>query len=238
MGLVGQCIMQKSDGGNKDRETECDAYGENLVKATLLEAGWTLHHDAIDLQAHRIARHSGLVSIMEVEEFFLHRLHETSITPDDFVPLLGKHLKGYVPDGRQTGIACGKHPAGMDQFTEVKIIHSGSIQYKRPDVIYNPGGSATVNKFQGQVKRTYLVILHKKGMTHFGTAKGAIGPLEAIFRQLDFQPLVFGTFAESGTNVREFIDTAVEYGVEHMRRTIAVTTVDAVRIALRRRYRT
>jgi hypothetical protein len=75
-------------------------------------------------------------------------------------------------------------------------------------------------------------------MTHFGTAEGAIGPLEASFRQLEFKPLVFGTFAESSTNVREFIETAVEYGVEHMRRSIAATTVDAVRMALRRRYRT
>jgi len=75
-------------------------------------------------------------------------------------------------------------------------------------------------------------------MTHFGTAEGAIRPLKAIFRQLDFKPLVFGTFAESSNNVREFIDTAVEYGVEHMGRTIAATTVDAVRIALKRRYRT
>jgi len=72
-------------------------------------------------------------------------------------------------------------------------------------------------------------------MAYFGTAEGAIGPLEAIFRQLGFKPLVFGTFAESRTIVREFIDTAVEYGVEHMGRTVAATTVDAVRLALKRR---
>ena len=49
---------------------------------------------------------------------------------------------------------------------------------------------------------------------------------------------MFGTFAESSSNVREFIETAVEYGVEHMGRTIAATTVDAVRMAPRKRYRT
>ena len=38
-GLVGQYIRQKAGGGREDRETECDAYGENLVKATLLGAG-------------------------------------------------------------------------------------------------------------------------------------------------------------------------------------------------------
>jgi len=38
MGLVGQYILQKARGGKKDRETECDAYGKNLVKATLPRA--------------------------------------------------------------------------------------------------------------------------------------------------------------------------------------------------------
>jgi len=80
--------------------------------------------------------------------------------------------------------------------------------------------------------------LNKKDKTYFGTAEGAIGSLEAIFRQLDFKPQVFETFAESSSDVREFIDMAVEYGEEHMGRTIATTTVDAVRMALKRRYRT
>ena len=61
-----------------------------------------------------------------------------------------------------------------------------------------------------------MINLHKKDKTHFGTTEGARGPLEAIFRQLDFKPLVFGTFTESNTNVRDFIEMAVEYGVEHM----------------------
>ena len=68
-----------------------------------------------------------MTSSMEVENLFLHNLQEKAITPDESVPLLNKHLKGYVPDGRQIGIACGKHPAGVDQFTEVKVIHSGTI---------------------------------------------------------------------------------------------------------------
>ncbi len=71
---------------------------------------------------------------MEVEDLFLRRVQENTHTQDEFVPLLIKHLKRYVPDGRQTGIACGKHPAGVDQFTEVKIIHIGTIEYKRPNV--------------------------------------------------------------------------------------------------------
>ncbi len=58
--------MQKTGGGRKNRETECDAYGEDMVKATLLGAGWTLHHDAINLQVYRIARKSGMVNSMEV----------------------------------------------------------------------------------------------------------------------------------------------------------------------------
>jgi hypothetical protein len=154
------------------------------------------------------------------------------------MPLLGKQLRGYVPDGRQTGIASNKRPAGVDQFTEVKVTHSGAVQYKRPYVRDNPRGSAAVNKLQGQVRQMYLGNLHKKDKTHFATAEGSVGPLEAIFRTLDFKPLVFGTFAEASTNVGEFVELAVEYGVEHMGRTMAATSVESVKAALRRRYKT
>jgi hypothetical protein len=80
--------------------------------------------------------------------------------------------------------------------------------------------------------------MHKKDKEHFATAEGTVGPLEAIFRQLDFKPLVFGTFVEVSTDVRDFIETTVEYGVEHLGRTMAAATVDAVRTALKRRYMT
>ena len=76
---------------------------------------------------------------MEVEDLFIRRLRESAITPDEFVPLLNKHLKGYVPGGRKTSIAFGKYPAGVDKFTEVKITHNGTIQYNKPDVRINPG---------------------------------------------------------------------------------------------------
>ena len=78
------------------------------------------------------------------------------------MPLLGKQLRGYVPDERQTCIASIKRLARVDQFTEVKVIHSGAIQYRRPDVRDNPRGLATVNKFHGRVRRMYLGNLHKK----------------------------------------------------------------------------
>jgi hypothetical protein len=84
----------------------------------------------------------------------------------------------------------------------------------------------------------YLGSLHKKDQTHFATAEGAVGPLEAIFRTLDFKPMVFGTFAEASANVSEFVELAVEYGVEHMGRNMAATTVESVRAALRRRFKT
>jgi len=87
-----------------------------------------------------------MVKNIKVEDLFLLKLQESEITPDESLPLLSKHLKGYVPDGRHTGIACGKHPAGVDQFTEGKIIHSITIQYNRPNVRNNHGGSAEVNK--------------------------------------------------------------------------------------------
>ena len=57
-GLKGIYIRQKAGVWRKNQETKCDAYGENLVKATLPGAGWTINHDAINIQVHRIARQS------------------------------------------------------------------------------------------------------------------------------------------------------------------------------------
>ncbi len=55
---------------------------------------------------------------------------------------------------------------------------------------------------------------------------------------MDFKPLVFGTFGEMSANVKEVVDMAVNYGVEHLGRTMAATAVDGVRTTLRRRYMT
>ena len=62
--------------------------------------------------------------------------------------------------------------------------------------------------------------------------------MENLFRRLDFKPLVFGTFGEMSSNVKEVVNMAVEYGVEHLGRSMAATTVDGVVTALRRLYRT
>ncbi len=78
--------------------------------------------------------------------------------------------------------------------------------------------------------------MKEKDREHFRTAEGSRGPLGSLFRQLDFKTLVFGTFAECNSNVKVVLDMAVEYGVEHLGRTMAATTVEAVKIALRRRY--
>ncbi len=59
-----------------------------------------------------------------------------------------------------------------------------------------------------------------------------------MFRKMDFKPLVFGTFGEMSANVKKVVDMAVEYGVEHLGRTMAATTVDGVRTVLRKRYMT
>ena len=162
-GLAGQPILQKSRQlGRRSRETTCDAYGENLVKAILPGGGWTYLHDGINLQLHRIFRQSGMVSDMEVEDFFLRKLRETAINPALSVSLMSRNLKGYVPDGHQTGIACGKYPAGVNQFTEVKVIQSGTVQYRRPDVRDDQQGAATVNAFQRHVRGTYITNMKEK----------------------------------------------------------------------------
>jgi hypothetical protein len=115
LGRIGR-TYDKAESRKRDviKGDGCYVFGENLVKATLPRAGWTLHHDAINLQIHRVARQSGMISTMEVEEYFLRRLHESAIQPDSAMPLLGKQLRGYVPDGRQTGTASSKRPAGVD----------------------------------------------------------------------------------------------------------------------------
>jgi hypothetical protein len=56
--------------------------------------------------------------------------------------------------------------------------------------------------------------------------------------RLDFKPLVIGTFGEMSSSVKEVVNMAVEYGVEHLGRTMAATTVDGARTILRRRYMT
>ena len=88
-----------------------------------------------------------------------------------------RNLKGYVPDGHQTGIACGKYPAGVNQFTEVKVINSGAVQYKRPEVRDDQLGATAVNKFQKQVRGGYIANMKEKDRDHFGTDESARGPL-------------------------------------------------------------
>ena len=93
---------------------------------------------------------------MEVEDCFLLKLRETAINLAQFLPLLSKNLKGYVPDGHQTWIACGKYPAGVNQFTEVKVIHNGAVHYRRPEVKDDQQEAVAVNSFQRQVRGTYV----------------------------------------------------------------------------------
>ena len=102
-GLKGQPILQKSGRrGRRNRETECDVHGENLVKATLPGGWWMYHHIGINLQLHKIFRQSDITNDMEVEDYFLRKLREMAINPVQTVPLPSRNLKGYVPDGHQT----------------------------------------------------------------------------------------------------------------------------------------
>ena len=39
------------------------------------------------------------------------------------------------------------------------------------------------------------------------------------------------------SRVKEYIEMAVDYGAEHLGRTIAASTIEAVKAALKRRYR-
>ncbi len=64
------------------RETVCDQYGENLVKATLPGGGWTYHYNDVNLQLHKIFRQSGMYNDMEVESYFINKLRDMAINPD------------------------------------------------------------------------------------------------------------------------------------------------------------
>ena len=52
--------------------------------------------------------------------------------------------------------------------------------------------------------------------------------MEVIFRQLDFMPLFFDSFAEMSSNVKVFVDMVAEYGVEYLDTSMTTTTPDVV----------
>jgi len=107
----------------------------------------------------------------------------------------------------------------------------------RSTVRDNNQGAAVVSEFHGHVRNQYIKQLHVKDMTHFGTAEGDRGPLGVLFRELDFKALVFGSVAEMSSNVKDFVEMTVEYGVEHLGTCMAASTPDVLRVASRMRYR-
>ncbi len=56
-------------------------------------------------------------SQLEIDDNFINKLRVMAIPPNNTVSIVSKHLRGYIPDGRQMGIACNKYPAGIDKFT-------------------------------------------------------------------------------------------------------------------------
>jgi len=48
----------------------------------------------------------------------------------------------------------------------------------------------------------------------FGTNYVDMGPLESVFGQLDFKPMVFGTLKEMSSNVKDYIDLTEDDGAE------------------------
>jgi hypothetical protein len=49
--------------------------------------------------------------------------------------------------------------------------------------------------------------------------------------------MVFGTFGEMSSNVKDFVDLAMDYGAEHLGKSKAALTLDTLRQALKPRYR-
>ena len=65
------------------------------------------------------------------------------------------------------------------------------------------------------MRKKNLQNLKLKDRTHFGTTEGTRGPPEVTLKQLTFKPLVFGTFSEISSNVKDFVDMAVK-SLEHI----------------------
>jgi hypothetical protein len=155
---------------------------------------------------------------MEVDDYFIRMMRESATHPSDSMSLLSKQMKGYVLDRRKRSIATSRHPAGFDQFTEAKYIHNGTMKCNRPNVRDN-----------------YIAQLERKDQHLFGT--GDKGPLKSFFRHMDFKPLVFGSFGDTSTNVKQYIELAVDYGSEHLGIAMAATTLEVVKTTMRRRYK-
>ena len=97
---------------------------------------------------HNIAKHATLITY-----YFMCKLKKSTVQQDSHLPIFSsKQLKVYVLGGRHTGTATNKHPTGLDQFVEVKVIHSGCVQYGRPEVRDNHKGAAAVQYFQSHTK--------------------------------------------------------------------------------------
>ncbi len=63
-----------------------------------------------------------------------------------------------------------------------------------------------------------------------------MGPLESFSRQLDFKPIVYGTFGGMSSNGKNFVHLAVDYGAEHLGESMVTSTLDLARHDLKRRY--
>jgi len=53
---------------------------------------------------------------------------------------------------------------------------------------------------------------------------------------MDFKPLVFGSLGETSSNAKEYTKLALDYGAERLGQTMAATTLEVVKTALRRKY--
>ena len=85
----------------------------------------------------------------------------------------------------------------------------------------------------------YLGNLHKKDQAHFATAEGSIGPLKAIFRNLDFKPLVFVRDIRGGKyQCRGICGASSGVWNRANGHDNGISYVEAVKAAMRRRYMT
>ena len=127
-----------------------------------------------------------MINQLEIEDYFIKKLQGMAISSDFAVPILNKHLKGYVLDGRQLGIASNKFPAGIDQFTEVQVIHSGTIRYRRPYVMICDSW-----RIPGVSAKSVFGEFKVEGSNSFRNRGGSQGTHRVSFQANDFQAVGF-----------------------------------------------
>jgi hypothetical protein len=89
--------------------------------------------------------------------------------------------------------------------------------------IIHPQEVDAVQYFQNLVRAQNITQLKRKNNVNFRTNPTRRGPLKNLFRQMNFKPMVFGTFGEISSNLHDFVNIVVDYGAENLGTSMTAT---------------